>query len=95
MIGSLAATLLFRELHAKRPTILYRWALWYLGRGYMRAPHKFTWDIEFKREDAWIGVYWRTKEHAGFTRQEAWICLLPCLPLHIERCVRYRRSKKT
>jgi hypothetical protein len=36
--------------------------------------------LEFKREDMWIGVFWR---RADGTRH-IWICLLPCLPLHIE-----------
>jgi len=33
--------------------------------------------IEFKKEDCWVGIFWR--------QDHLWICLLPMLPLHIWR----------
>jgi hypothetical protein len=33
-------------------------------------------SLEWKAEDLWVGAYWR--------QGEAWVCLLPCLPIHIE-----------
>jgi hypothetical protein len=41
-------------------------------------PHfRLRWRIEFKAADLWIGAFW--------TQHEAWLCLLPCLPLHLQR----------
>gem|GEM_PF-6998890 len=34
--------------------------------------------IEWKQQDMWIGVFWKDT----FIR-DIWICLLPCLPIHI------------
>lgn len=36
--------------------------------------------VEFKLEDAWVGAFW--KEKRGI--MHLWICLLPCLPLHVQ-----------
>ncbi len=36
-------------------------------------------QIEFKLADMWIGVYWARKD--GYL--DVWVCLLPCLPIHI------------
>ncbi len=35
--------------------------------------------FELKLQDLWIGVYWRRREH----QIDIWLCLLPCVPLHI------------
>lgn len=32
-------------------------------------------------QDLWIGVLWRTDKYGA--GGDVWICLLPCLPLHI------------
>jgi hypothetical protein len=46
--------------------------------------------LEFKLEDAWVGVFWkhscRMNEFCGrkiIKKTDVWICLVPCLPLHI------------
>ena len=42
--------------------------------------------IEFKPQDCWIGVYWKKEfilEEKNWWRCNAWICLLPMLPIHI------------
>ena len=57
--------------------------------------------VEFKLEDFWIGVYWRQTpqtsydyfnetEHLIGWQYDVWVCLLPCLPVHItwERVIR-------
>ena len=36
-------------------------------------------QLEFKLEDMWIGAYWRR----GSLSWDLWICLVPCVPLHI------------
>lgn len=56
--------------------------------------------LEFKREDMWIGLFWRrTRElvpdyhptgAAPMFREvthtlDVWVCLIPCFPLHITR----------
>lgn len=35
--------------------------------------------LEWKLEDLWVGVFWRK---VGVTT-DVWICLLPCIPLHL------------
>lgn len=35
--------------------------------------------LEFKLADCWIGVFWKQQAR----RHDVWVCLLPCLPLHI------------
>lgn len=49
----------------------------------MRLP-----SIKFKREDAWIGVYWESYRCVTSSRAyevyKAWICVIPCIPIHIE-----------
>lgn len=35
--------------------------------------------LEWKLQDLWIGAFWRTTEFGG----DLWVCLLPCLPLHL------------
>lgn len=35
--------------------------------------------LEFKLEDLWIGAFWRQDGNCI----DLWICLLPCLPLHV------------
>lgn len=45
--------------------------------------------LEWKPQDLWIGVFWkRTTLRASRSllsglRYDMWICLLPCLPIHI------------
>lgn len=41
--------------------------------------------LEFKPQDCWIGVYWRTKKGAQewYDWIDVWVCVLPMLPLHI------------
>lgn len=40
--------------------------------------------LEFKPEDCWIGAFWRRSDRiAGHHPYDLWICLIPCLPVHI------------
>lgn len=52
--------------------------------------------LEFKKEDLWVGVFWKKtpcflnfkRDNPLFLNKETvatniWICLLPCLPIHI------------
>jgi len=36
-------------------------------------------ELEWQPRDVWVGLYWKRIGHCV----DAWICLLPCLPLHI------------
>jgi hypothetical protein len=49
--------------------------------------------LEFKPQDVWVGVYWKTTREFGAetgdpeqslvcVRCDMWLCLLPCLPIH-------------
>ena len=57
-------------------------------------PHEVTaWlgiGLEWKPQDCWIGLFWRTDRVVGGTvseydlvRRDWWLCLLPCLPIHV------------
>ncbi len=39
----------------------------------------YAWQFEFKLADMWIGAYWRRERYV----LHIWVCLLPCLPLHV------------
>jgi hypothetical protein len=43
--------------------------------------------LEFKLADCWIGAYWcrRLNEDGVEVGRDIWICLLPCLPIHVFR----------
>jgi hypothetical protein len=40
-----------------------------------------SWDIrfEFKLADLWVGAFWKSNSD----QVDVWICLIPCVPLHI------------
>lgn len=44
--------------------------------------------FEWKVQDLWLGVFWKHNT----MRTDIWICLLPCVPLHVSiwrvRCLR-------
>lgn len=49
---------------------------------------KWTARLEFKLADMWIGLFYRKSIQIAQYRArryhlDAWICLLPCVPLHI------------
>ena len=51
--------------------------------------------FEWKVEDFWIGVFWRTtigqfSDGAKRVALDVWICLLPCVPLHITYWYQHR-----
>jgi hypothetical protein len=35
--------------------------------------------IEFKPQDCWIGVYWKSEK----LLVDIWICIIPMFPIHI------------
>lgn len=43
---------------------------------------RLWWGIEHKREDCWVGAFWRWTPVSG-KRLEIWICLVPMLPIHL------------
>lgn len=45
--------------------------------------------IEWKLQDLWVGVYWKDTPE----QLDIWICLIPCLPLHITRHKRPARYR--
>ena len=53
------------------------------GRG------KLHWKFEFKPQDMWVGLFWKTEAPVAPNfykfrkRVDVWICLIPCVPLHI------------
>ena len=46
--------------------------------------------VEFKKEDAWVGVFWRTEKNPRGLLTTWWVCLVPMVPIVINR-VRERR----
>lgn len=58
--------------------------------GEMESADGFSWRLalEWKVEDCWVGVFWKRAEILVWPMRQAsevsiWICLLPCLPIHI------------
>jgi hypothetical protein len=45
--------------------------------------------LEFKLADLWVGVFWKGSEYPELFENywakcyDVWVCLLPCLPIHI------------
>lgn len=44
----------------------------------MAADYRF----EFKPQDCWIGVFWKTTKGEYADKLDVWVCLLPMLPFH-------------
>jgi hypothetical protein len=55
----------------------------------MKEIIRIHWDnkwwiaLEFKLADLWIGAYWDREKDGGDTHFHIWVCLLPCLPVHL------------
>lgn len=51
-----------------------------------RRFRKYRWLVEFKKEDCWIGVFWK-KDWGGnggmYRYPHVWICLVPMFPIHV------------
>lgn len=41
-------------------------------------------SIEFVPYDCWIGAFWKDHCHAGRCDRNVYICVLPCLPIHLQ-----------
>lgn len=39
--------------------------------------------IEFNPRDLWIGAYFTAKDYRGIRTHHVYICVLPCLPIHV------------
>ncbi len=39
--------------------------------------------LEVKWADCWVGVFWRRTKVLGYWKWDVWVCLLPCVPLHL------------
>ncbi len=58
-------------------------------------------NIMFEKKDCWIGVFWRHYADYKYASWHLWICLLPCLPIHVmwpvhrdsRALAQFRRSK--
>jgi len=37
-------------------------------------------NLEFKKEDLWIGAYWRYD--CAYMLWHLWVCIIPCLSIH-------------
>jgi hypothetical protein len=53
---------------------------------------RFRVSIEFKRQDCWVGVFWRTENLSTLGKANApgilttwWVCLVPMVPIVIQR----------
>lgn len=39
--------------------------------------------IEIASQECWIGVFWRQCEDSPYWRTDVWVCVVPCVPLHL------------
>ena len=78
--------IVFRQRHAAAGILTRdRW----IGR-------RVKWHVEWKREDLWVGAFWRTHRFEAYAdvwpyATETWICVLPCLPLNV---IRYQHDAR-
>ncbi len=51
--------------------------------------------LEFKREDGWIGYFYRWEDAITLIWIDIWICIVPCFPVHIMKAWRipYRTKR--
>lgn len=42
-----------------------------------------SWSIEWKPQDLWVGAFWRKTKFDRHTGYDIWVCLIPCLPIHV------------
>ena len=65
-----------------RTTMLRR-----MGYCYLFGIERFAWDLslEFKPADLWVGIFWKWSGtwRKPKDRLDLWICLVPCLPIHL------------
>ena len=40
--------------------------------------------FKFKKEDFWIGIFWKKNAWCNGESLDIWICLLPMIPLHLQ-----------
>jgi hypothetical protein len=45
----------------------------------VKHDQEHRWQFEWRPRDLWIGAYWKRIGNCI----DLWVCLLPCLPLHI------------
>jgi hypothetical protein len=57
------------------------------GIGNFLITKKFMWSfcLEFKAADCWIGVFWKRLPVGVMDRMDYWICIVPCVPIHVWR----------
>ena len=56
----------------------------------------FKVNIEFKLQDFFIGIFWKTKLNPyGFKHLDVWICIIPTLVIHIHCLIGRNRTWKT
>ena len=42
----------------------------------------FSVRLEFKPQDLWIGVFWKTTQKCHGSYVDLWVCILPMVPVH-------------
>lgn len=40
-------------------------------------------QFQLEARDFWVGLFWRVNRHPGYAIVHLYICLIPCVPLHI------------
>lgn len=44
---------------------------------------RWTVDLEWKPQDLWVGLFWKRTSEWGCSGFDAWVCVLPMVPIHI------------
>jgi len=49
-------------------------------------------DVKFVPGDMWIGIFWRNSYsvESTFSRFEIFLCVLPCVPIHLNWSRNYK-----
>jgi hypothetical protein len=57
-----------------------------------RVYGRWSWRLEFKAQDCWVGCFIDRREGTMAVLYHAWVCVVPMVPLHI--ClVRWKERK--
>lgn len=59
----------------------------------MRRVYCCEYHFEFKKEDMWIGAFWKKTPGEYADRLDVWVCLIPMVPFHYMCYYRAFRKK--
>lgn len=50
---------------------------------YRRITPNWSWRLEWKPADLWVGVFVKDTQYAVGKDRDIWLCIIPMLPIHL------------